>query len=353
MAEKRGFKKLLSNLSVETLRLIPKLFDRVVLGHLHGILLWVVRILLGFFASEPFVSKLIGVKVLNIIINVIAVLVLVLILFLTDRRQKAMEKKSMGERASDYKCVLKASSGMNRSRIIDIYEGLKDEDPRPLFDYLKRFRCRFIPDLDAENIHERKSEFAYLQISFIVKNKQGEIAVYHRFGEELSSLPKLLSGCSVLKSFSPASLRKPYLIESILHKVGLRDKNSLREIKPLGIGYNETTKENLAPIRYFFVIYQIVVDPAPQPMHRSGDSKIVNKPGEQLLGFFKPDLQSFSGFEFKGKLDKKIIDHIIDAGTPVEEDKTDISPGDCIFFPSDTDVLKIAKKLQKDGQLNA
>ncbi len=280
-----------------------------------------------FLGVKPFIAQ--------IIIVGTSICLFVLIMIFKNKSRKD-EKKSQDPAADEIKTGMYVESGYGRKKRIHIVSALKDGNPQPLINALHRFKVvRF--KLNEENVYSEKSQYAFLQVSFIIRNKDNEVAIYQRLGRELSPLPKLLTGCSILRSFSPATLRSRYLIESIIHRIGLENKDDIKSINPFGIGYNETTKENQNYISYFFIIYELVVDKVPEPMRRYGDNLKIQKPGEKFLGFFPVGSEEFSNCSFKGRLDNKIIGILNGEGDVQPPD----SMGECLFVPSDKDVLKI------------
>ncbi|MFA6660921.1 MAG: hypothetical protein WCS62_04865 [Bacilli bacterium] len=270
---------------------------------------------------------------LIIVLMIIGFFVLLLIL---KSKSRADEKESQKPSAEEIKTGMYVASRYGRMKYINIISALKVGNTKPLFKALHLFKfTRF--RLNDENVFPVKSDYAFLQASFIVRNQANELAIFQRLGKELSSLPKLLTGCSILRSFSPATLRRGYLIESILYKIGLKSEDDIMSIRPYGIGYNETTKENSNFISYFFIIYELVVKTAPEAMHRYGDNQEINKPGEKFLGFYPLNSYELSECKFKGSLDRKILGRL----NRDEEMRSADNPGECLFIPSDIDVLKI------------
>jgi hypothetical protein len=278
-------------------------------------------------------------NVKTIVAQLIIVLIIIgffVLLLILKSKSREDEKESQKVSAEEIKTCMYVASGYGRLKYIKIVSALKEGNTNPLFKALHLFKfTRF--RLNDENVFLEKSNYAFLQVSFIIRNQANELAIFQRLGEELSSLPKLLTGCSILRSFSPATLRRGYLIESILYKIGLRTVDDIVSIRPFGIGYTESTKEKSNYISYFFIIYELVVKNVPVAGHRYGDNQDINKPGEMLLGFYPLDSYELSECKFKNSLDRKILGILngeVDMRLPY-------NPGECLFIPTSIDILKI------------
>lgn len=280
-----------------------------------------------FLGVRPIIAQLI------IVLIIICLFVLLLVLKSKSRED---EQESQKPYAEEIKSGMYVASGYGRSKYVKIVSALREGNTKPLLNSLHLFKfTRF--KLNDENVFHVKSKYAFLQASFIIKNQANELAIFQREGKELSSLPKLLTGCSILRSFSPATLRRGYLIQSILYKIGLKSEDDIASIRPFGIGYNETTKENSNYISHFFIIYELVVNTSPEAMHRYGDNKEINKPGEKFLGFYPLDSYKLSECNFKGRLDQKVLSKLNNE----KEIQSPESHGECLLIPTDKDVLKI------------
>ena len=173
------------------------------------------KILNNFLNMKPIVAQS-----LNCII-IVSISILLIFVCNTICTKLRHEKISKSNFAKDYKCAMDITTDKNRKKWINIVTSLQMKDIKPLVKSLNDFHYIKLMNLTEENVFKIRSNNAYLQISFIIKNTAGEYAVFQRVGNQLSTLPQVLSGYSILRSFSPATLRKSYIISTIMNKIGV------------------------------------------------------------------------------------------------------------------------------------